>query len=376
MSVALAIALAAQMQGMDHAGHMPGMSMPMAKPSTKAKARPRPSVGVKARPKPSGNTRPRSKRTVSPPAVPVACSPEHAAMGHCDAPTPPASADACPPEHAAMGHCTPPVTPPPSACPPEHAAMGHCAATPAGTALPAGDAPAPAAPSPTYADRIWGEAAMAPARARLRREHGGATFSQVMLNIAEWQPRSGADGYRWDGEAWFGGDVDRLVVKSEGDGRFGTGAEGEVQALYSRAIGPYFNLQGGVRQEIGTDRRYAVAGVEGLAPYWFDVEATAFLSDRGDVLARVEGYYDQRITQRLIVQPRAEVNVSAQAVSRDRIGAGLVDAELGVRLRYEIRREFAPYVGVSWERAFGETRRLRGRGDGAVGLAVGLRAWF
>lgn len=343
MSVALALALAAaQMQGMDHSGHMPGMTMPKARPT----------------PKPKTHAKPRRKASpvARTPEV-AACSPEHAAMGHCEAPAP-----------------TPPDSPT-EPCPPEHAAMGHCSAGPAGTALPAGNAPAPTAPEPTYADRVWGAAAMAPARAQLRREHGGMTFTQVMLNIAELQPRGGRDGYRWDGEVWFGGDVDRLVVKSEGDGRVGQRVGGEVQALYSRAIGPYFNVQGGVRQEIGADRRYAMAGVEGLAPYWFDVEATAFLSDRGDVLARVEGYYDQRITQRLILQPRAELNLSAQDVTRDRIGAGLVDAELGLRLRYEIRREFAPYVGVSWERAFGATRRLRGGDSGAV-VALGMRAWF
>ncbi len=353
MSVTLALALAAaQMQGMDHAGHMPGMTMPMPRPAATPK------------PKPRTVKRPARHRAVT--AVPVpevaACSPEHAAMGHCEAPASiPATgpSEPCPPEHAAMGHCT--------------AAPGDAAAS--GTALPAGDAPAPAAPAPTYADRVWGAGAMAAARARLRHEHGGMTFTQVMLNIAELQPRGGRDGYRWDGEAWFGGDIDRLVVKSEGDGRLGTRARGEVQALYSRAIGPYFNVQGGIRQEIGADRRYAVAGVEGLAPYWFDVEATAFLSDRGDVLARVEGTYDQRVTQRLILQPRAELNLSAQDVAPDRIGAGLVDAELGLRLRYELRREFAPYVGVSWERAFGATRRLRGGGDGAV-IALGVRAWF
>ncbi|VXC86120.1 copper resistance protein B [Sphingomonas sp. 8AM] len=352
MSVTLALALAAaQMPGMEHAGHMPGMTMPMHKPAARPKPRRRTTKHV-MRPKAAA---------MSMPEV-AACSPELAAMGHCEAP-------------AAL-----PATGPSEPCPPEHAAMGHCRAAPndaaaSGTALPAGDAPAPAAPAPTYADRVWGAAAMAPARARLRHEHGGMTFTQVMLNIAELQPRAGRDGYRWDGEAWFGGDVDRLVVKSEGDGRFGNRAGGEVQALYSRAIGPYFNVQGGIRQEIGADRRYAVASIEGLAPYWFDVEATAFLSDRGDLLARVEGYYDQRITQRLILQPRAELNLAAQDVARDRIGAGLVDAELGLRLRYELRREFAPYVGVSWERAFGATRRLRGGGDGAV-VALGVRAWF
>ena len=399
MSVALALAIvAAQMQGMDHAGHMPGMAMPAAGPGAKPRAKANKTARPRRRAAPIATRHGRVATppiaactpehaamghctapagSVTAPAEPAACAPEHAAMGHCTAAADRPAAPDCPPEHAAMGHCTAAADRPAAPdCPPEHAAMGHCTSAAAtGTALPPGNAPAPAAPAPTYADRIWGAAAMAPARAQLRREHGGMTFSQVMLNLAEYQPRRGADGYRWDGEAWFGGDVDRLVVKSEGDGRTGARAGGEAQALYSRAIGPYFNLQGGVRQEIGADRRYAVAGVEGLAPYWFDVEATAFLSDRGDLLARVEGYYDQRITQRLIIQPRAELNLSAQDVRRDRIGAGLVDAELGLRLRYEIRREFAPYVGVSWERAFGDTRRYRGRGDGAT-LALGVRAWF
>ncbi len=340
MSIALAIALAVQMQGMDHSGHMPGMKMsrPAPNPAPRSVAKPRARAKPAARP--TTHARSHHPGTAKPAAMD--CSPEHAAMGHCGADP------------------SGPTLP---------------AALSTGTALPAGNAPAPAAPMPRYADRVWGAAAMAAARAQMRREHGGMKFDQLMLNIAELQPQRGRDGYRWDGEWWFGGDIDRLVIKSEGEGRFGRRAEGEVQALYSRAVGPYFNVQGGVRQDIGNDRRYGVAGIEGLAPYWFDVEATAFLSDRGDLLARIEGYYDQRITQRLIVQPRAELNLSAQDVPRDRIGAGLVEAEVGLRMRYEIRREFAPYVGVSWERSFGDTRRLRGR-DGGVALALGIRAWF
>uniref|UniRef100_UPI00258902F2 copper resistance protein B n=1 Tax=Pseudomonas sp. TaxID=306 RepID=UPI00258902F2 len=117
-----------------------------------------------------------------------------------------------------------------------------------------------------------------------------------------------------------------------------TGEEGEVQALYSRAVGPYFNLQAGVRQDFrrGPDRTYATVGFEGLAPYWFDVEGALFLSDRGDVLGRLEGYYDQRMTQRLVLQPRVELNLSAQDVPSSNIGSGVTDAEAGLRLRYEI----------------------------------------
>lgn len=271
-----------------------------------------------------------------------------------------------------MGHCTPKPATPVS----DKADMG-----PRGTALQAGDAPAPAAPVADYADRVWGRDAMAAARKTMRQEHGGMAFSQVMLDIAEAQAREGADGYRWEGAFWYGGDINRLTIKTEGEGSFHGSAQGEVQALYSRAIGPYFNLQAGLRQDFapGSDRTYGTFGFEGLAPYWFDVEGAVFLSDRGDVFARLEGYYDQRITQRLILQPRAELNLSAQDVASRRIGAGVTDAELGVRLRYEIVREVAPYVGVSWERRFGDTARYtRAAGDstGGISLVAGVRVWF
>ncbi|WP_414714464.1 copper resistance protein B [Sphingomonas sp.] len=215
----------------------------------------------------------------------------------------------------------------------------------------------------------------------MHREHGGMSFSQLMLNLAEVQFRNGRDGYRWDGEFWYGGDINRLTIKSEGEGTFREDAEGEVQALYSRAVGPYFNLQAGVRQDFapGPDRTYAAIGFEGLAPYWFDVEGALFLSDKGDVFGRLEGYYDQRITQRLVLQPRVEFNLSAQDVPLSGLGSGLTDAEAGLRLRYEIKREFAPYVGVSWERQFGDTARFsraRGEGTGGFSFVAGVRTWF
>lgn len=377
-------------------GHckMPAAARPKAatpEPAPKPKsAKPKPSAKAPARS--AQRSAPPPRAGAAPAAAPVdrSCPPEHAAMGHC---TPKASAPAarqaappaaaapaaaaasdpdCPPEHAAMGHCTPKATAP--------AAAAASMAT-GGTALPAGNAPAPAAPEANYADRVWGRDAMAPARATLRSEHGGMSFSQLMLNLAEVQFRDGRDGYRWDGEFWYGGDINRLTIKSEGEGTFREDAEGEVQALYSRAVGPYFNLQAGVRQDFapGPDRTYATVGFEGLAPYWFDVEGALFLSDKGDLLGRLEGYYDQRITQRLVLQPRVELNLSAQDVPSSRLGSGLTDAEAGLRLRYEISREFAPYVGASWERRFGDTARYSraaGEGTGGFSVVAGIRAWF
>lgn len=251
-----------------------------------------------------------------------------------------------------------------------------------GTALPAGNAPAPAPPTDHYADRFFPNDNMEHGRAALMRQEGGQNFYQVMFNLAEFQARQGHDGYRWDGEAWFGGDINRLWVKTEGDGAFRQGVENaEVQALYSRAIGPYFNLQAGVRHDFQPPptRTYATVGFEGLAPYMFEVNGALFLSNKGDLLGRLEGYYDQRITQRLILQPRVELNLAAQDVPETRLGAGLTDAELGLRLRYELRRQFAPYVGVSYLAQTGRTAdftRAEGKKPQTTSFVAGVRFWF
>lgn len=251
-----------------------------------------------------------------------------------------------------------------------------------GTSLAAGNAPAPAPPLDHYADRIFPPADMARARQQLHGEHGGGTFSQVLFNLAEYQARKGSDGYRWDGQAWIGSDLNRLFLKTEGEGNLGRSVDSaEVQALYSRALDPYWNLQVGARYDFkpNPSRVYATIGVEGLAPGMFDTEAAVFVSNKGDVLGRIEGWYDERLTQRLILQPRVELNLAAQDVREDRIGAGLSNAELGLRLRYEVRREFAPYIGVSYNRKVGTTARYAredGNGVQATSLVIGVRAWF
>jgi copper resistance protein B len=362
-------AAAQSMQGMDHSS-MPGMGKPT-KPAAKSKA-------------------PEPKPSPAPPAS--GCTAEHAKMGHCALePVSPAKPD--PDAMPGMDMAKP--SPQPSAdpdCPPEHAKMGHCTPKPSGkpvadttqtgTDLPPGDAPAPAPPDDWYADRLFPPSEMARSRDEMMKENGGQKIAFLSFNLAEYQVRQGRDGYRWDGEGWYGGDINRVTVKSEGEGTFGKGVEeAEVQLLYSRAIDPYFNLQAGVRQDLGSGpkRTYATIGFEGLAPYWFEVEGALFLSNKGDVLGRFEGYYDQRITQRLIVQPRAEVNFALQNVPESGIGSGLSDVELGLRLRYEVKKEFAPYIGVEWVRKIGDTARFaRAAGEDAnvTNFVAGIRFWF
>ncbi|MCX8475866.1 MAG: copper resistance protein B [Sphingomonas sp.] len=369
-----ALALGQPALAQDHSQHQ-GMQMPAPAKKPAPKPAPRKPAPKKRAAKPAA--RPAPKPTAPRPATPQSGGMEgmdHSA--HDMGQTPPPSDQAKPAE------------PMPGMDTQDHSQHGaapaeaHGGMQMTGTALPAGDAPAPLPPMDHYADRQFPRDEMARAREHMMREQGGQTFYQVMFNLAEYRARQGRDGYHWDGEAFVGGDIDRLWLKSEGEGAFGEQIESaEVQAFYSRAIGPYFNLQGGIRQDFGRgpDRTYATVGFEGLAPYMFEVEGALFLSDRGDLLGRLEGYYDQRITQRLILQPRVEFNLSAQDVPANRVGSGLTDAELGVRLRYEITRRFAPYVGVSYEAKTGRTAdfaRADGEDPSTTSFVAGVRIWF
>ena len=365
-ALATAMSLAAPAQAQMAA--MPGMNMPGMKMPVRA--------AVKSKPGHNGNgARAKQKRRAT---APVTHRGITAMPGMVMPTTPPQGAE---PAMAAMPGMDMGASAGSPANPP---AGGGMAAMPGMPVVdePIGTEPAPPPPSDHAAEAFYNPAELAMSRAMMAREMGGATYHKVAFNLAEVQLRHRADSYRWDAEAWFGGDINRLVIKSEGRGEFhGKTGEAEVQALYSRAIGPYFNLQGGVRYDLRPhpSRAYATIGIEGLAPYMFEVGGALFVSDKGDVLARAEGYYDQRITQRLILQPRAELNFAAQDVRANGIGAGLSDIELGLRLRYEIIREIAPYIGVSYDGKVGNSARfarLDGESVGAVSYVIGVRTWF
>ena len=247
--------------------------------------------------------------------------------------------------------------------------------------IPVGPPPPEALQGPAHAaDSVWG-GAMGSSRAVLIREHGGMATGKFLLDRAEARFHQGRDGFALDAEGWVGGDIDKLWIKSEVEGAWGENPEtAEVQALWSHAIGPFFDLQAGVRADFEPrSRARAVIGVQGLAPYWIEVDAAAFVSTKGDLTARFKAEHDARITQRLILQPAIELDFALQNIPEEHVGAGLSTAEAGLRLRYEISPQFAPYVGVNLERAFGRTRRyLRDEGDDptALSFVVGLRAWF
>ena len=246
-------------------------------------------------------------------------------------------------------------------------------------AIPAAPAPPPAADN--AADRFYPADRMAKARAALLKE-GRFTTLAARIDRLEVRSNKGKDGYAWEGEAWYGGDIDRIVIASEGEGSFGEVPEqAELRAVWRHALDPWWNLQMGVRHDVRPDpeRSYAVLGVQGLAPYWFEAEGQVFVSNKGDVHLRAAAGYDQRITQRLILEPEFEINAALQDVPELGIGRGIESIELGARLRYEIKREFAPYVGLHWERKLGRTAdfaRAHGEGTGGMSAVFGLRAWF
>jgi copper resistance protein B len=216
---------------------------------------------------------------------------------------------------------------------------------------------------------------------------GGNTYTYVAFDELELATSPEARPVVFDGEAWWGGDFDRLWLKLAGEVGTEDGlreAEVAAQALYSRAVTPFWNFQTGIRVDHvtgdgGATRPRLAVGFEGLARYWFEVEAFAFVGEDGDVTGSLEASYDILLGQRLILEPEVEISVASETIPEFGLGSGFTEGEVGFRLRYEIRREFAPYVGWSWERAFGDTADLleaRGEDTTEGTFVVGLRWWY
>ncbi len=182
---------------------------------------------------------------------------------------------------------------------------------------------------------------------------------QSMLLIDQFEAFSGknVNGQTWEVEGWYGNDDNKLWLRTEGERSQGRLDDGDVEALWNHTIATYWSSQLGVRQDLGEgpNRHWAAFGVQGLSPYWFELEATGYVGDGGRTAARFRAEYEVLFTQRLILQPEFEVNLYGQSDPARRIGSGLSDAQLGLRLRYEINRQFAPYVGVVWTNRFGGT---------------------
>jgi len=203
----------------------------------------------------------------------------------------------------------------------------------------------------------------------------------VLLDRLESQNASGGDVLAWNLESWVGRDLDKLWIRSEGDRQSSDTERAELELLYGRGLWPWWELVAGTRIDFapGGDQSWAAVGVRGLTPYRFDVEATAYLGSGGRAALRLEATYELLVTNRLILEPLLELNWHGQTDTARAIGAGLSDGELGLRLRYEVRREIAPYVGLVRDRSFGRTAdlaRAAGHDPDDTRLVAGVRLWF
>ncbi len=262
----------------------------------------------------------------------------------------------------------------------DHSQMGH--GEHSGTA---GEARIPRTPSTAPVEPYFHSPEMDRARAQARREMGGGRLLALQADRLEWRSGEGEPVALFEGQGWYGGDRHRLWVKADaellldapaGDEEF-DGAE--LQALYSRPISPYFDLQVGLRRDFepSPSRTFAVVGVQGLAPQWFEVDLALFLSEDGDLSSRLEAEYDMLFTQKLMLQLWAEVELEGSDVPELGLGSGLSAGEVGVRLSYG--RVVAPYVGLEWERVFGGTAdfaRVAGEETSDLSAVVGLKMWY
>ncbi|WP_242163218.1 copper resistance protein B [Lysobacter sp. M15] len=280
---------------------------------------------------------------------------------------PKASREPAPVDHAAMGHAMPTAQQPGE--PVDHAAMGHTMPTPS-------DEPRTPIPEVTDADR-----AAAFAHAGNHAVHDNTIQYYVLLDRLEAFDADEGTGLEWEAQSWIGTDLNKLWLRSEGERTGGHTEAVDLEVLYGRAFAPWWDLVVGVRHDFepGDSQDFLAIGVMGLAPYKFEVEATAYLGERGQTAARFEVEYETLLTNRLILQPQIEVNLYGKDDLRRGIGSGLSTAEAGLRLRYEFTRQFAPYIGIVHERAFGRTadfRRDEGEDADDTRLVAGVRIWF
>ena len=211
-------------------------------------------------------------------------------------------------------------------------------------------------------------------------ENDDPVLTSLMLDKLEIRDTENSYLTALEAQAWIGKDLNKLWLKTDIENHNGEIEYAEVQALYSHAIAPFWDFQIGIRQDTKpTARTWSVLGVQGIAPYFFDIDAALFVGEAGRTAARVSAEYDLRFTQRLILSPELEINIYGQNDIEAGTGSGLSNINARLHLRYEIRREFAPYIGVDWNKKFGETANFSRHKNETISdtqWVMGLRIWF
>ena len=207
------------------------------------------------------------------------------------------------------------------------------------------------------------------------------SVNQLEQRFNEDNQRNNLDISNWDADAWIGKDLDKLWLKTEGEFVDGRREESEIQLLYSRAIAPYWDIQTGWRGDFNEDQNqhWFAVGLQGLAPYFFELDSALYIGEGGQTALRIDAEYELMLTQKLILSPELETTLYGRNAPKYEQGSGLAKIDAGLRLRYEIRREFAPYIGINWAKKYGNTADIA-RGNGGdienIQWVAGLRAWF
>ena len=238
-----------------------------------------------------------------------------------------------------------------------------------------GGNPPPNARSPDYSDGIG----YGPMKGMEMADN--AARGMLLIDQLEYTNGNDAHGLSWEAEGWYGNDSNKLWLRTEGDRSRGKLEDADVEAFWNRNIATFWSTQAGVRHDSGEgpSRSWAAFGVQGLAPYWFELEATGYVGASGRTAARLRAEYELLLTQRLILQPEAEINLYGKDDPATRIGSGVSDVQVGLRLRYEIHRQFAPYIGVNWVRRMGTTADYARQDHQPVldrQIVVGVRIWL
>ncbi len=372
------------MPGMDH-GSMAGMTMPApassaAKPATKAPAKKAKKKPVSAPPTPASHAMDGMK------GMDHSTMPnmDHSTMSDMPMPAKPAASAAPVGDMSGMDHASMPGMSPGamqgmdhSATPPKgQGDMTGMGAMPGMTMGPMqGGSPPPNARSPDYSDGV-GYGSM-----KGMDMADNASLGMLLIDQLEAFHGRGANGQSWEAEGWYGNDENKLWVRTEGERSRGKLEDGDLEAFWNHNIATYWSTQLGARQDLGEGpkRSWAAFGVQGLAPYWFEVEATGYVGASGRTAARLRADYEMLFTQRLILQPEAEINLYGKNDPQRRIGSGVSDVQFGLRLRYEIRRQFAPYIGVNWVRRIGTTADYARQDHQPIldrQIVAGVRIWF
>jgi copper resistance protein B len=271
-------------------------------------------------------------------------------------------------DHLRMDHST------------DHSGMDHSSMDHAGHSSHASP---PAAASPVTPIPALDEADRTAAFPRIERhmEHAPTVNSYLLFNRLEARDADSGTGQAWEAQGWLGTDLHRLWLRSEGEREGGTTESADLELLYGRSVSPWWDVVAGVKHDVvpGGAQTWAAFGVQGLAPYLFEVAATAYVGASGRTALVVEAEYELLLTNRLVLQPVVEATAFGRDDAARGAGSGLSSAEAGLRLRYEFNRHFAPYVGVVHERAFGNTAELRHLHGGSTRdtqLVAGVRIWF